>query len=185
MELARTEFDRKKQLEGGDGVQGQDIPRMPTKAERPIHELCHWPYESWCQSCVASRGKADHHHRLAEGSRRAESKSEFPVVSMDFCFTRGLVEPEGASRRHQTIWWRSTRWSLLGGYRGRGNSVLCLPTPGKGRPHAKIPCRAGCKIHHMASALSSSRQTVNHLHAFCWRSSRSAANDLDSGRFWR
>ena len=137
MELARTEFDRKKQLEGGDGVQGQDIPRMPTKAERPIHELCHWPYESWCQSCVASRGKADHHHRLAEGSRRAESKSEFPVVSMDFCFTRGLVEPEGASRRHQTIWWRSTRWSLLGGYRGRGNSVLCLPTPGKGRPHAK------------------------------------------------
>jgi hypothetical protein len=59
------------------------------------------------------------------------------VVSMDFCFTRGLVEPEGASRRHQTIWWRSTSWSLLGGYRGRGNSVLCLPTPGKGRPHAK------------------------------------------------
>ena len=34
-------------------------PGMPTSAERARHEVDHCPYQAWCRSCVAGRGKAD------------------------------------------------------------------------------------------------------------------------------
>ena len=39
--LAQREFERRKVMEGGEDVNGQAIPRMPTKSERQIHELTH------------------------------------------------------------------------------------------------------------------------------------------------
>eukprot|EP00435_Cladocopium_sp_Y103_P017353 s850_g4.t1 len=92
-ELARREFERRKIAEGGDGVRPQSIPRLPTKAERQVHELTHWPYEDWCMQCVAARGKADPHRRQSDDQLRQEGKSEFPVISFDYAFTRGLEEP--------------------------------------------------------------------------------------------
>ena len=44
VELAQREFERRKAADGGGDARGQVIPRMPTKAERQIHELTHWPY---------------------------------------------------------------------------------------------------------------------------------------------
>ena len=29
------------------------------------HNLTHCPYQSWCEVCVASKGKSDHYHREA------------------------------------------------------------------------------------------------------------------------
>ena len=113
MELAQREFDRKKLLEGGDDVSGQSIPRLPTKMERQLHELSHWPYAPWCDHCVAARAKGDPHR--AAGSDRQEGHSEFPVVSLDYCFTRGLKEPEDDFT----------------------HGVMVVPVPGKGRAHVK------------------------------------------------
>ena len=105
--------------------------------ERQIHELSHWPSEPWCQACVAARGKADHHSRLAEGSLRAEAKSEYPVISMDFCFTRGLEESEEINREDIKLYGGDARSGVcLVVTEDWCNSVLCLPTPEKGRQHA-------------------------------------------------
>ena len=76
VELARRACERRRASEGGDGVRPQSIPRLPTKAERQIHELTHWPYEDWCMHCVAARGKADPHRRQAEDEMRLQAKSE-------------------------------------------------------------------------------------------------------------
>ena len=35
-----------------------------------------------------------------EGSMRAEGKSEYPLVSMDFCYTRGLEELEEIDKEY-------------------------------------------------------------------------------------
>jgi hypothetical protein len=78
VELAQREFERKKMADGGSDARGQMIPRLPTKAERQVHELTHWPFADWCESCVAARARSDP-HRL-QGSLRAEGKSEYPVV---------------------------------------------------------------------------------------------------------
>ena len=57
VELAQREFTRRRLDEDGGDARGQHVPRVPTKAERQVHELTHWPYEDWCQSCVAARAK--------------------------------------------------------------------------------------------------------------------------------
>ena len=138
VELARREFERRKLAEGGDGVRPQSIPRLPTKAERQIHELTHWPYEDWCEHCVAARGKADPHRRQAEDDLRQQSKAEYPVVSMDFCFTRGLTEPTEVDKEDIRLYGGDVRGGvalIVTDDWTRG--VLALPTPGKGRAHAK------------------------------------------------
>ena len=37
-------------------------PHEPTEEERRLHAATHCPYQAWCRSCVAGRGKADQHH---------------------------------------------------------------------------------------------------------------------------
>ena len=48
---------------GGGGVVPLLAPGMPTAAEKARHEVDHCPYQAWCRSCVAGRGKADAHFR--------------------------------------------------------------------------------------------------------------------------
>ena len=137
-ELARREFERRKFAEGGDGVRPQSIPRLPTKAERQIHELTHWPFEDWCMQCVAARGKADPHRRRAEDDLRMEGKAEFPVISMDYCFTRGLTEPTEADKEDLRLYGGDIRGGVsLVVTDDWSRGVLALPVPGKGRSHAK------------------------------------------------
>ena len=138
VEIARREFERRKQDEGGDGVRGQVIPLLPIKAERQLHELCHWPYETWCQHCVASRGKLDPHHKLSEVNLRAEAKSEFPVASMDFALAKSLKEPEEEDREEIRRHGGDQRMGVsLVVTDDWTRGVLVLPVPGKGRMHAK------------------------------------------------
>ena len=55
---------------------GDDPPPPPPREVRPSpirpgaeavrqHYLTHVPYQSWCEVCVASKGKSDHYHREA------------------------------------------------------------------------------------------------------------------------
>ena len=137
MELAQREFERKKMADGGSDARGQMIPRLPTKAERQVHELTHWPFADWCESCVAARARSDP-HRL-QGSMRAEGKSEYPVVSMDFCYTRGLEEPEEIDKEDLRLYGGDVKGGLaLVVTDDWTRGVMALPTPGKGRRHAKF-----------------------------------------------
>ena len=137
VELAQREFTRRRLDEGGGDARGQHVPRVPTKAERQLHELTHWPYEEWCQSCVAARAKADPHK--LQGSVRDEAKSEYPIVSMDFAFTKSLVEPEEEDREDLQRYGGDARGGVslvITDDWTRG--ILVVPTPGKGRAHIKF-----------------------------------------------
>ena len=133
-----AELARREHAEGGDGVSPQSIPRLPTKAERQVHELTHWPYEDWCMQCVAARGKADPHRRSAEDELRMEAQSEYPVVSLDYAFTRGLTEPTEGDKEDLRLYGGDVRGGVaLVVTDDWCRSVLALPVPGKGRAHAK------------------------------------------------
>ena len=46
------------------------------------HNLTHCPYQSWCEVCVASKGKSDHHHREAP----QPMDEDVARIQMDFMF---------------------------------------------------------------------------------------------------
>ena len=46
------------------------------------HNLTHCPYQSWCEVCVASKGKSDHCHREASVAK----DGDVARVQMDFMF---------------------------------------------------------------------------------------------------
>ena len=135
VDVARKEFHRKKGDEGEE-ARMQSIPKQPTKAERQVHELTHWPFQPWCQACVACRAKEDPHH--SHGPQREEAHSSFPVLSMDFFYTRGGEAPEpenveeirryDGDERGGVCLLVTDDWT---------KGVLALPIPGKGRAHLK------------------------------------------------
>ena len=71
-------------------------PHSPTLAVPPSeeaqrqHELTHTPYQSWCESCICFKARAN--RQLRDDSSRA---SETPTVSFDLAFTRSI--PEGVN----------------------------------------------------------------------------------------
>ena len=67
------------------------VPNMPTQEERDRHEIDHCPYQSWCRSCVAGRGKADAHFA------RESDDLKIDCVACDYCFMGELVEDERMS----------------------------------------------------------------------------------------
>jgi hypothetical protein len=88
--------------------------------------------------CVAARGKADPHRRKAEDELRMQAKSEFPVISMDYCFTRGLTEPTEADKEDLRLYGGDLRGGVaLVVTDDWSRGVLALPVSGKGRQHAK------------------------------------------------
>ena len=70
---------------------------------------------------------------------RVEGKSEYPVVSMDFCYTRGLQEPEEIDKEDLRLYGGDVKGGLaLVVTDNWARGVMALPTPGKGRRHAKF-----------------------------------------------
>ncbi len=66
-------------------------PPAPTAEERAKHEVDHCPYQAWCRSCVAGRGKADAHFR------HESDEAGVPVVACDYAFMGEKVEDEQLS----------------------------------------------------------------------------------------
>ena len=46
------------------------------------HNLTHCPYQSWCEVCVASKGRSDHYHKEAPEAK----DGDVARVQMDFMF---------------------------------------------------------------------------------------------------
>ena len=47
-----------------------------------LHNLTHCPYQSWCEVCVASKGRSDHYHREAPQPMDGDTAR----IQMDFMF---------------------------------------------------------------------------------------------------
>ena len=177
VELAQRELDRKKLLEGGDDVKGQSIPRLPTKMERQLHELSRWPYTPWCDHCVAARAKGDPHR--AAGSDRQEGHSEFPVVSLDYYFTRGLKEPEKLDKEDLRLYGGDTRGGVsLVVTDDFTHGVMVVPVPGKGRAHVKYLAE---QLIRFIAERALSKLMENMLCACCSGSPRKLVRSLGSG----
>ena len=48
----------------------------------PLHNMTHCPYQSWCEVCVASKGRSDHYHREAP----QPMDGDVARIQMDFMF---------------------------------------------------------------------------------------------------
>ena len=70
----------------------EDIPplnvrlaaKRPSPQEVAEHNVTHLPYRAWCETCVASRGVDDPHHRRSFEDRTSEG--EIDNVLFDFAF---------------------------------------------------------------------------------------------------
>jgi hypothetical protein len=72
-----------------------------------------------------------------EAELRLEAKSEYPVVSMDYAFTRRLTEPTEKDKEDLRLYGGDVRGGVaLVVTDDWCRSVLALPVPGKGRAHA-------------------------------------------------
>ena len=56
------------------------VPTRPGAEAVRQHNLTHRPYQSWCEVCVASKGKSDHYHREAPQPR----DGDIARIQMDF-----------------------------------------------------------------------------------------------------
>ena len=89
-------------LEHTDNADGAAIrplpqPAMPTAAEIARHEVDHCPYQSWCRSCVAGRGKADAHFA------HQGDESNIPCVACDYAFMGEKNETEEMTSKNLPI----------------------------------------------------------------------------------
>ncbi|CAE7459637.1 unnamed protein product [Symbiodinium sp. CCMP2592] len=63
-------------------AKGQAMNKEPSKAERDLHNLTHWPFQGWCDHCLSMRGLEDRHQSIPDSPDR-----DTPIVSFDFCYT--------------------------------------------------------------------------------------------------
>ena len=73
----------------GASLRCRKLQMAPTKTERAAHALCHIPYRSWCEVCVAGRGISTQHR-----VRRLHEEREVPQICMDYCFLRNSIGEE-------------------------------------------------------------------------------------------
>ena len=119
-EVAEEEMENDDDGEGAGGARAEpradesgDEPPPPRPREvRPSsirpgaeavrqHNLTHCPYQSWCEVCVASKGKSDHYHREAP----QQMDGDVARIQMDFTFVGAegtfVDEPK---RKRQFSW---------------------------------------------------------------------------------
>ena len=95
------------EMEIDDDGEGEEDARMEPRADEPgdvpppprprevrpsamrpgaeivrLHNLTHCPYQSWCEVCVASKGRSDHYHREAP----QPMDGDIARIQMDFMF---------------------------------------------------------------------------------------------------
>ena len=164
IELSRKEFQRMKADEGEE-AKGQSVPRMPSKAERQVHELTHFPYQPWCQHCIVGRGRDDY-YLSAKPASRQETKAEMPVISMDFCFSRGDDEMDVEMKEDLRIYQGDLRGgTCLVVTDDWLHAVLYVPIPGKGRAHLKFMAEQAMRF---IGSLGYSRVIVKRTIDFFW-----------------
>ena len=90
LELAAA--SRAAEIGSGSSVPQSVVPKQPAEPspeQRRAHEATHCPYESWCEHCVAFRGRDDAHPETKG------SEDRMPCISFDYGFSaRAEGEPK-------------------------------------------------------------------------------------------
>ena len=73
--MAREEY---KQAE--PDVRFDVVPKLPTKAERRLHEVTHLPFRPWCDVCVLNKSKDNHQKPMKP---EVDSQRSHPTVQLD------------------------------------------------------------------------------------------------------
>ena len=112
------------EMEIGDNGEGAEDARMKPRADEPgvvpppprprevrpsamrpgeeivrLHNLTHCPYQSWCEVCVASKGRSDHYHREAP----QPIDGDIARIQMDFMFVGAEVTFVDEPRARATV----------------------------------------------------------------------------------
>ena len=73
--MANEEYKRAEPM-----VRFDCVPKLPTKAERRLHEVTHLPFRPWCDVCVLNKSK-DNHQKSTKPEDDAQRSH--PTVQMD------------------------------------------------------------------------------------------------------
>ena len=72
----------------GPPAKGEYRAKEPTHAEYERHQRCHIPFRAWCQSCVAGRGRNNHHlHGTLKDDGHGDPNAT-PMFAMDYGFLK-------------------------------------------------------------------------------------------------
>ena len=80
--------------EAGDSEVAQDVPMVicprvpysPSKEERRIHRITHWPFRSWCPACVMGKSRESPHKFKTKANGEPVVS---PGISFDYMFLDG------------------------------------------------------------------------------------------------
>ena len=109
-------------------AQAPPVPTEPSDEERNRHNLTHQPYASWCEICVANRGRQDGHRAHPEPSSGAS------VVSFDFGYLSRLDTEDDP--KLTALFVRDQHTKL----------VHAVPTPAKGGRYLKYLTTELCRF---------------------------------------
>ena len=109
-------------------AQAPPVPTEPSDEERNRHNLIHQPYASWCEICVANRGRQDGHRAHPEPSSGAS------VVSFDFGYLSRLESEDDP--KLTALFVRDQHTKL----------VHAVPTPAKGGRYLKYLTTELCRF---------------------------------------
>ena len=109
-------------------AQAPPVPTEPSDEERNRHNLTHQPYASWCEVCVANRGRQDGHRAHPEPSSGAS------VVSFDFGYLSRLETEDDP--KLTALFVRDQHTKL----------VHAVPTPAKGGRYLKYLTTELCRF---------------------------------------
>ena len=109
-------------------AQAPPLPTEPSDEERNRHNLTHQPYASWCEICVANRGRQDGHRSHPEPSSGAS------VVSFDFGYLNRLETEDDP--KLTALFVRDQHTKL----------VHAVPTPAKGGRYLKYLTTELCRF---------------------------------------
>ena len=109
-------------------AQSPPVPTEPSDEERNRHNLTHQPYASWCEICVANRGRQDGHRAHPEPSSGAS------VVSFDFGYLSRLETEDDP--KLTALFVRDQHTKL----------VHAVPTPAKGGRYLKYLTTELCRF---------------------------------------
>ena len=109
-------------------AQAPPLPTEPSDEERNRHNLTHQPYASWCEVCVANRGRQDGHRAHPEPSSGAS------VVSFDFGYLSRLEAEDDPKLLALYICDQHTKLAHV------------APTPAKGGRYLKYLTTERCRF---------------------------------------
>ena len=103
-------------------------PKVPTEDEVSRHQLTHQPYQSWCEVCVAHRGRQDAHSAHGNGDRQSDRS----LVSFDFGYASRLPTDD--------------KLCFLAIHDSWTGAMHCVPTPMKGGKYLSHLCTEFCRF---------------------------------------